>query len=123
VAALFVNAVPYLLFAVAEQSVDSSTAGIIDATTPLWTIALALAVRHQKSLTTWQAAGLIVGFGGGLLRHPHFTAVSLAAVAILGVIGTGIAYVLDYQIITSEGATIASTVTYLLPVLNENVTG
>jgi drug/metabolite transporter (DMT)-like permease len=44
-------------------------------------------------------------------------------VAILGVIGTGIAYVLDYQIITSEGATIASTVTYLLPVLNENVTG
>ena len=37
VAALFANAVPYLLFAVAEQSVDSSTAGIINATTPLWT--------------------------------------------------------------------------------------
>jgi len=29
VAALFANAVPYLLFAVAEQTVDSSTAGII----------------------------------------------------------------------------------------------
>jgi len=38
-------------------------------------------------------------------------------VVILGVIGTGIAYVLNYQIITSEGATIASTVTYLLPVV------
>jgi drug/metabolite transporter (DMT)-like permease len=49
----------------------------------------------------------------------------------LGIIGTGFAYVLNYQIITSEGATVASTVTYLLPViaivlgvlvLNESVT-
>ena len=50
-------------------------------------------------------------------KDPQFTAVSVAAVAILGIIGTGIAYVLNYQIITSEGATIASTVTYLLPVV------
>jgi drug/metabolite transporter (DMT)-like permease len=51
---------------------------------------------------------------------------------VLGIIGTGIAYVLNYQIITSEGATVASTVTYLLPVvaiilgvlvLGESVTG
>ena len=42
VAALFANAVPYLLFAVAEQSVNSSTAGIINATMPPWTVALAL---------------------------------------------------------------------------------
>ena len=67
VAALFANAVPYLLFAVAEQTVDSSTAGIINATTPLWTVVLALAVRHQKSVTGWQAAGLITGFAGAVL--------------------------------------------------------
>lgn len=199
VAALFANAVPYLLFAVAEQSVDSSTAGIINATTPLWTVVLALAVRHQRTVTRWQAAGLLVGFAGGLLifepwssasgltsagaleclaasisyaisyiymdrylahrglspvtlsacrllaasvmlaialavtgaRTPHLTGVTVAAIAVLGIIGTGIAYVLNYQIITSEGATIASTVTYLLPavaivlgvlLLNETVT-
>jgi hypothetical protein len=34
-----------------------------------------------------------------------------------GILGTGFAYVLNYQIITSEGATAASTVTYLLPVV------
>ncbi len=51
------------------------------------------------------------------VRTPHFTAVSVAAIAVLGVIGTGFAYVLNYQIITSEGATVASTVTYLLPVV------
>ena len=199
VAALFANAVPYLLFAVAEQTVKSSTAGIINATTPLWTVVLALAVRHQKTLTSWQAAGLIVGFVGAVLIFtpwstgsgltsaggleclaasisyavsyiymdrflarrglsaivlsacqlaaaavmlavalavagapaPHITAESVAAIAVLGIIGTGFAYVLNYQIITSEGATIASTVTYLLPVvaivlgvlvLNESVT-
>jgi drug/metabolite transporter (DMT)-like permease len=31
--------------------------------------------------------------------------------------GTGVAYVLNYQIIASVGATVASTVTYLLPVV------
>ena len=64
--------------------------------------------------------------------HDHaLAAESIAAIAILGVLGTGFAYVLNYQIITSEGATVASTVTYLLPVvaivlgvlvLNESVT-
>jgi drug/metabolite transporter (DMT)-like permease len=51
------------------------------------------------------------------VRTPHVTAVSVAAIAVLGIIGTGFAYVLNYQIITSEGATVASTVTYLLPVV------
>ena len=32
-------------------------------------------------------------------------------------LGTGVAYVLNYQIVTSEGATVAATVTYLLPVV------
>lgn len=41
----------------------------------------------------------------------------MVSIAILGLIGTGIAYVLNYQIISSDGATTASTVTYLLPVV------
>jgi drug/metabolite transporter (DMT)-like permease len=48
---------------------------------------------------------------------PHVTAENVAAIAVLGITGTGFAYVLNYQIITSEGATVASTVTYLLPVV------
>jgi drug/metabolite transporter (DMT)-like permease len=35
VAALFANAAPYLLFAIGEQHVASSTAGMLNATTPL----------------------------------------------------------------------------------------
>jgi hypothetical protein len=36
---------------------------------------------------------------------------------VLGIVGTGFPYALNYQIITSKGATVASTVTYLLPVV------
>jgi drug/metabolite transporter (DMT)-like permease len=51
---------------------------------------------------------------------------------VLGTIGTGFAYVLNYQIVASDGATAASMVNYLLPVvaivlgvlvLNEDITG
>ncbi len=45
------------------------------------------------------------------------TAETVAAIAVLGIVGTGFVYMLNYQIITSEGATVASTVTYLLPVV------
>ena len=185
VAALFANAAPYLLFAVGEQHVASSTAGMLNATTPLWTVGVAMATRHQRAVTARQAAGLLVGFGGAVLifapwqatselgsvgaiqclaaaasygisfvymdrflarrginpvtlsacqllaasgwlaialgftgvQSPRLDVSVVASVAILGLIGTGAAYVLNYQIITSEGATVASTVTYLLPIV------
>lgn len=50
----------------------------------------------------------------------------------LGLLGTGLAYVLNYRIITDDGPLLASTVTYLLPVvavlagvivLDEQITG
>ncbi len=185
IAALFANAAPYLLFAVGEQHVASATAGMLNATTPLWTVVVALGSRHQRSVTARQAGGLLVGFGGAVLvfspwqaspglaamgaieclaaaasygisyvymdrflarrgispvtlsacqllaasallaaalgvtgaPSPQLSAEVVASVAILGLIGTGAAYVLNYQIIISEGATIASTVTYLLPIV------
>ena len=97
VAALFANAVPYLLFAVAEQTVDSSTAGIINATTPLWTVVLALAVRHQKSVTGWQAAGLVVGFAGAVLIFtPWHTAGGLFSAGGLECLAASVSYAVSY---------------------------
>ena len=68
VAALFANAAPYLLFALGEQNVSSSTAGILNATTPLWTIVVALVTRHERRLPAARAAGLLVGFAGASAR-------------------------------------------------------
>ena len=36
---------------------------------------------------------------------------------VLGILGTGVAYVLNYRLIADEGAVAASTVTYLIPVV------
>lgn len=42
---------------------------------------------------------------------------SLAAMLVLGALGSGIAYVWNYQVITQAGATVASTVTYWTPLV------
>src|SRR5215510_2693658 len=41
ISAALANAIPYLLFTVAEQEISSSSAGIINCTTPLWTMVIA----------------------------------------------------------------------------------
>lgn len=183
VAALVANVIPYLLFAVGETRVDSGIAGALNATTPLWTLALAFAVRQTTRLHLLQVAGLVLGFVGSLLiftpwntgsvdtlgalycllaalsygisylymsryltpRNLSPTALSTSqllaasvltaatlpfdpsgaptwsfgpwfALAVLGVVGTGLAYVINYALIRTEGPVGASVVTYLVPV-------
>ena len=75
---------------------NSSTAGIINATTPLWTVVLALAVRHQKTVTSWQAAGLIVGFGGAVLIFtPWSTATGLTSAGGVECLAASISYITE----------------------------
>ena len=56
-------AIPFVLFAVAQQWIDSSLAGMINAATPLMVaLVAALAVRQLPSRL--QGAGLLLGFAG-----------------------------------------------------------
>jgi drug/metabolite transporter (DMT)-like permease len=184
-AALFACVVPYLLFAYGEQRVDSSIAGLLNATTPLWTALIAMAVRLERDVTPMKVTGLAIGFLGALvifepwrlgsqvlswgglaclvaaacygvsfvymaryLRRPelsplalsagqlvvsaaltaltlpllgraapHVRADALVAVVILGALGTGLAYLINYQLISESGASRTAVVTYLLPVV------
>jgi len=183
VSAVVANAIPYTLFAVAEQNVSSSLAGVINATTPLWTVGFALIARTEAKLTTRRIFGVALGFvgvvtilepwngttsgaiggviaciaaaasyglayvyqarcltnrgispltltaaqlttaavilgiglpiGGWTIPAPDGLAV--VAVLILGVLGTGLALVINFTLIGTEGPTAASVVTYLLP--------
>jgi drug/metabolite transporter (DMT)-like permease len=47
----------------------------------------------------------------------HLTVRRVLAIGALGVIGTGVAYILNYRIIADVGATRASVVTYIIPVV------
>jgi len=184
VAALFGNAVPFTLFAVGERTVDSGVAGVLNATTPLWVLLIAIVLRTERNLAPTKVAGLVLGFSGTLLIFSPWEAsfaswdallilvaaicyaVSFAyigrfisgrgvapvalsasqvtaalglvtialpvyglepvhlrwdaavAVGILGVFGTGVAFVLNYRLIADEGPTNAATVGYLLPVVS-----
>jgi drug/metabolite transporter (DMT)-like permease len=184
VAALFGNAIPYTLFAVGEQHVSSSVAGVLNATTPLWTLAVAFGSGHERRVSAPKLAGFLVGLAGTLLifspwesgsqiaslgglaclgasasygvsyvymdrflarrgiaplvlsagqliaatgllvivlpfaglQAVHWRWDAVGALAVLGALGTGIAYVVNYRLITDEGTT-ASVVTYLLPIV------
>ena len=186
-AALVANIVPYFLFGWAEQrGVASAVAGSLNATTPLFTLAIAWTTGTERSMGRARATGLLVGFLGAVValapwRTGAFTVAGIgqlacllaaasygvgyvyqrrfiagrgfsplalaasqltmatlllaltapftardpitltpgvvASILALGVLGTGIAYILNYRLIVDEGATSASTVTYLLPIV------
>lgn len=185
VAALVANAIPYTLFGVGQQTVDSGVAGVLNATTPLWTAVIAFVVGTDRTATWSRGAGLTLGFVGatviftpwksasevaswgglailaasasygisyvymgkfltnrgippimlsatqltagtilmllalplGGLTAPDLRLDAVISLLILGILGTGAAYVLNYRLITDDGPTVASTVTYLLPVV------
>lgn len=182
---LVANAIPYVLFGIGEQTVGSNVAGVLNATTPLWTLLLAFLVGTDRNITRQKATGFALGFlgvviiftpwksaseiasWGGLAclaasasygisyvymgryltgrgidplvlaasqlaaasillaitmpvagtESPTWRADAIVSLLILGALGTGIAYVLNYRIIQDDGPAIASTVTYLLPIV------
>ena len=184
-AAVVGNVVPYYLFAWAEQTVASSLAGVLNATTPLFTLAIAVASRQESRVSIDRVAGLAIGFVGvviimapwqagalgtlagqlgvlaasacygvvfvyqrrfltgrgtpplvlaagqmvaatlvvalatpAIVATPvDWTLTTLLSLVFLGTLGTGVAYAINFRLIQDEGATNASTVTYLLPVV------
>ncbi|WWR52276.1 DMT family transporter [Streptomyces sp. SCSIO 30461] len=66
VAGFFLNALPFSLFAYAELTIPSTLAGICNATSPLWGMALSLVALSEDRPTRRRVAGLGIGFIGVL---------------------------------------------------------
>lgn len=187
VVALLGNVIPFTLFGIGEQTVDSGVAGVLNATTPLWALLIGLVLGAERGLTPVRLTGLLLGFAGTLLIFAPWEAGELAswgalvilvaamlygitfayigrylsglgiapialsasqilaatgltalalplplgglapvhlelsavvAVTVLGVLGTGFAFALNYRLIVDEGPTNAAAVGYLLPVVS-----
>ncbi len=67
VAALFANVLPFILFGVGQQTVDSSMAGVLNATTPLWTLLISVTIGQEKAFGPLRVLGLVLGFAGVML--------------------------------------------------------
>ncbi len=85
VAALLLNALPFSLFAYAELTIPSTLAGICNATSPLWGMALSLVALSEDRPTRRRVAGLGLGFFGVLTVlgvWQGFSGVDLAGTAM-----------------------------------------
>ncbi|MFI5606105.1 DMT family transporter [Amycolatopsis sp. NPDC051903] len=107
VAAFFHNALPFLLFAIGETTVDSGITGVLNSTTPLWVLVVApfLGVRHRMTLT--RAAGLVIGLVGILLIFAPWEAsglLSWGALACLAAAASyGFAFVYEGRYLSGTG--------------------
>ncbi|MFJ6381693.1 DMT family transporter [Kitasatospora sp. NPDC092039] len=184
VVAVLLNAVPFTLFPFGETRVSSVLAGVMNATTPLFTLLFSvLTVPEERRPGARRLAGLGLGFlgvltvlgvwrglgagatagalaclaaaccyGAGFAYLRRFlsgrpeSVVSLSALQItcavvelalvapfaagaphwpgggpalallaLGAVGTGLAYLLNLALVRGAGATVASAVTYVMP--------
>jgi drug/metabolite transporter (DMT)-like permease len=66
VAAFLLNSLPFSLFAYSELTIPSTLAGICNATSPLWGMALSLVALSEDRPTRVRVAGLGIGFVGVL---------------------------------------------------------
>lgn len=186
VMSVIANIIPFFAFAWAEDGrVGSGMAGILNGTTPLFTLVFALMFLPEERWSPQRAAGLALGFVGAVVvigpwnvgagntvagqlaclgagacygvglvyarryvSHRGIPPLALSAVQlglatvllgvtapltatapmqltplvvgsafVLGAVGTGLAYLLFYRVIIDVGATSASLVTYLIPIV------
>jgi drug/metabolite transporter (DMT)-like permease len=64
VVAFFANALPFVMFAYAQQSITSGLASIFNATTPLWGVVVAHFFTKDERATPGRLAGLALGIAG-----------------------------------------------------------
>jgi drug/metabolite transporter (DMT)-like permease len=58
------NAIPFTLIAWAQVAIEGGLASILNATTPIFSVVLAVFVARQEALTANRLAGVLLGFGG-----------------------------------------------------------
>ena len=98
------NILPFLLIAWAEERISSSLASILNATTPFFTLLLAVSVLRTERLTLGKVVGIVVGFTGvAILTGADLTNLGsasgqgvLALLASSACYGLGFAYARRY---------------------------
>ncbi|QFU93871.1 DMT family transporter [Amycolatopsis sp. YIM 10] len=92
VAGLFHCALPFLLFAIGEQTVDSGITGVINATTPLWALLVAVLWGMERKLGLAKGAGLVLGLAGTALIFAPWQASGLLSWGALACLAASASY-------------------------------
>ncbi|MDT7801807.1 MAG: hypothetical protein QOI78_5240 [Actinomycetota bacterium] len=96
VAAFFCNAVPFALFGIAERTVDSGVAGVMNATTPLWSVLIGAALGTERRLGAARILGLVLGFAGILVIFAPWQQSGLLSAGALSLLGAALSYAIAF---------------------------
>jgi len=96
VAAFFCNALPFLLFSLGEQTVESGVAGVLNATTPLWSLLIGIAVGVERGLTRVRVGGLLLGFAGTLLIFAPWHEAGLLSWGAFALLAAAVSYAVAF---------------------------
>ncbi|MET7894834.1 DMT family transporter [Streptomyces mirabilis] len=118
VAALFCNAIPFALFALGEQTVDSGIAGVMNATTPLWSLLLGAVLGTDRAFHPLRLTGLFLGFAGVLLIFAPWQHGGLAGWGAGALLAAAASYAIAFTYmarhLTPRGAPLAVSAAQLL---------
>ncbi|MEU9289411.1 DMT family transporter [Streptomyces sp. NPDC048275] len=118
VAALFCNAIPFVLFAVGEQTVDSGIAGVLNATTPLWSLLLGALLGTDRAFQPFRLTGLLLGFAGVVLIFAPWQREGLVGLGSLAILAAAASYAIAFAYmarhLTPHGAPLALSAAQLL---------
>ncbi|MGW0942361.1 DMT family transporter [Streptomyces sp. NPDC002623] len=118
VAALFCNAIPFALFAVGEQHLDSGLAGVLNATTPLWSLLIGITLGTDRTTHPARLTGLFLGFAGTVLIFApwhHEGLLTWPALALLAAAASyAVAFAYMARHLTTQDAPLAMSAAQLL---------
>jgi drug/metabolite transporter (DMT)-like permease len=118
VAAFLCNALPFFLFSVGEQTVDSGVAGVLNATTPLWSLLVGIVIGTERGLRPVRSGGLLLGFAGTLLIFAPWHRAGLLSWGALALLGAAASYAVAFAYmgrwLTGKGAPMAVSAAQLL---------
>jgi len=96
VAALFCNALPFAMFSIGQQTIDSGVAGVLNATTPLWSLLIGVAIGSERGLRPVRLVGLLVGFAGVVLIFAPWRMTGPVGWSALAIVAAAASYAVGF---------------------------
>ncbi|TDB74760.1 DMT family transporter [Micromonospora sp. KC723] len=96
VAAFFCNALPFAMFSIGQQSIDSGVAGVLNATTPLWSLLVGVVIGSERGLRPARLGGLLLGFVGVVLILAPWQATESGGWGALAVVVAAASYAVGF---------------------------
>ncbi|MEV5349303.1 DMT family transporter [Streptomyces achromogenes] len=96
VAALFCNALPFFLFSVGQQRIDSGLAGVLNATTPLWSLLVGVIVGSERRLHPSRLMGFLLGFAGVVVIFAPWRATEAGGWGALAIVAAALSYAVGF---------------------------